>query len=49
MMSEADVVTKRRGGRTARKELRAAPIPEAERPVKPGMEGGKSSGFTKRR
>ena len=40
MMSEADVVTKRRGGRTARKELRAAPIPEAERPVKPGMEGG---------
>ncbi|MEE9479896.1 MAG: trimethylamine methyltransferase family protein, partial [Kiloniellales bacterium] len=39
-MSEADVVTKRRGGRTARKELRAAPIPEAERPVKPGMEGG---------
>ncbi len=40
MMSEADVVTRRRGGRTARKELRAAPIPEAERPVKPGMEGG---------
>ncbi len=31
---------RRRGGRAARRELRAAPIPEAERAVKPGMESG---------
>ena len=39
-MSEKEVVAKRRGGRQARRELRAAPIPAAERAVQPGMEGG---------
>ena len=45
-MSEAEVVTKRRGGRSARRELRAAPIPEDERAVKPGMEGGRYKPLT---
>ena len=36
-MSDA---VRRMGGRTARRALRAAPIPEDERPVRPGMEGG---------
>ena len=31
----------RRGGRAARRALRAAPIPEEQRPVQPGMEGGR--------
>ena len=31
----------RRGGRAARRALRAAPIPEDERPVHPGLEGGR--------
>lgn len=31
----------RRGGRAARRALRAAPIPEEERPVRPGFEGGR--------
>ncbi|MCH6588435.1 MAG: methyltransferase, partial [Proteobacteria bacterium] len=39
-MSETGVVSKRRGGRQARRELRAAPPPPEARPVKPGMEGG---------
>ncbi len=39
-MSEAKVVAKRRGGRQARRELRAAPIPAEERAVQPGMMGG---------
>ncbi len=39
-MSENKVATKRRGGRQARRELRAAPIPAEERPVQPGMVGG---------
>ena len=39
-MSDTEVVSRRRGGRQARRELRAAPTPAAERPVKPGMEGG---------
>ena len=39
-MSETGVVGKRRGGRQARRELRAAPLPPEARPVKPGMEGG---------
>lgn len=39
-MSEAEVSSRRRGGRTARRELRATPIPEDERPVQPGLEGG---------
>ena len=36
----------RRGGRAARKALRAAPIPEDERPVQPGMEGGRYKPLT---
>jgi len=40
-MSDAIVETRRRGGRVARQALRAAPQPEAERPVHPGMEGGR--------
>ena len=39
-MSDSEVATKRRGGRQARRELRAAPLPAEARPVKPGMEGG---------
>ena len=40
-MSEQKIGTKRAGGRQARKALRSAPQPENQRPVKPGMEGGK--------
>ena len=40
-MSEAMVESRRRGGRAARQALRAAPQPETERPVHPGMEGGR--------
>ncbi len=40
-MSEAEVLGRRRGGRAARRELRAAPIPEEKRAVQPGMEGGR--------
>ena len=32
---------RRRGGRAARKALRAAPLPEDERAIRPGMEGGR--------
>ncbi len=39
-MVQAEMLNRRRGGREARRELRAAPIPRDERPVKPGMEGG---------
>ncbi len=39
-MNEAVVNTRRRGGREARRELRAAPIPKDKMAVKPGMEGG---------
>ncbi len=39
-MSEVEVVGRRRGGRQARRELRAAPIPEDKRAVQPGMSGG---------
>lgn len=35
------VEARRRGGRTARQALRAAPQPESERPVQPGLEGGR--------
>ena len=37
-MAEQAVAQRRRGGRSARHELRAAPIPEAERAVRPGLE-----------
>ena len=39
-MSDAAETGRRRGGRTARRELRAAPIPEDKRAVQPGMESG---------
>ena len=39
-MSEVEV-GRRRGGRTARLEQRAAPVPEEKRPVHPGMPGGR--------
>lgn len=38
-MSDA-VESRRRGGRSARRELRAAPIPEDKRAVQPGMKSG---------
>ena len=38
-MSEA-AESRRRGGRAARRELRAAPIPEEKRAVQPGMKSG---------
>ena len=40
-MGEAEVSSRRRGGRAARREQRAAPIPEAARPVRPGLAGGR--------
>ena len=39
-MNETEAAQRRRGGRDARRELRAAPIPRAKRAVKPGREGG---------
>ena len=36
-MNESEAAHRRRGGREARRELRAAPIPEAKRAVKPGI------------
>jgi trimethylamine--corrinoid protein Co-methyltransferase len=39
-MSVAEDTSGRRGGREARRALRAAPIPREERAVKPGMSGG---------
>ena len=45
-MSDAEVSSRRRGGRSARRELRAAPIPEEARPVRPGLEGGRYSPLT---
>jgi trimethylamine--corrinoid protein Co-methyltransferase len=47
-MDRVEQTGRRRGGRTARKELRAAPIPEAERAVKPGMTGGRYLPLTER-
>ena len=41
MSSDASLETRRRGGRVARQALRAAPQPEAERAVRPGLEGGR--------
>ena len=40
-MSDIELLGKRRGGRSARRELRAAPIPDDKRVVQPGMEGGR--------
>ena len=40
-MSEQAVVQRRRGGREARRELRAQPIAAEERAVRPGLAGGR--------
>jgi trimethylamine---corrinoid protein Co-methyltransferase len=40
-MSGTNAQDRRRGGREARRALRAAPMAEAERPVRPGLEGGR--------
>ncbi|MGF1610830.1 MAG: trimethylamine methyltransferase family protein [Kiloniellales bacterium] len=45
-MAEEAVVQRRRGGREARRELRAMPIPEAERAVRPGLSGGRYKPLT---
>jgi trimethylamine--corrinoid protein Co-methyltransferase len=39
-MNDIEVATKRRGGRRARRELRATPTPAEARAVQPGMMGG---------
>src|SRR5437899_620058 len=39
-MTVVEDVSRRRGGREARKALRARPIPREEAAVRPGMEGG---------
>jgi len=39
-MAAVEERSSRRGGRAARKALREAPIPEDERVIRPGMEGG---------
>ena len=44
-MNEA-VESRRRGGRSARRELRAAPIPEDKRAVQPGMKSGAFTALT---
>lgn len=45
-MAEEAVVQRRRGGREARRELRAMPIPEDERAIRPGLEGGRYKPLT---
>ena len=40
-MAEAAVNRRRRGGREARRATRAMPLAEADRPVWPGLEGGR--------
>jgi trimethylamine---corrinoid protein Co-methyltransferase len=40
-MSDTGQAIQRRGGREARRALRAQPLPENQRPVSPGMEGGR--------
>ena len=40
-MTEPAAKTRRMGGRAARRQLRATPTPEEDRPVQPGMVGGR--------
>ena len=40
-MSDVKADAGRRGGREARRALRAAPLPHNQRPVWPGLEGGR--------
>jgi trimethylamine--corrinoid protein Co-methyltransferase len=47
-MSVAEEVGRRRGGREARRALRARPVPAAEAAVRPGMEGGQYKPLSER-
>jgi trimethylamine--corrinoid protein Co-methyltransferase len=47
-MSHAEDLSRRRGGRDARRALRSRPIPQAEAAVRPGMEGGQYKPFSQR-
>src|SRR5918992_4183348 len=47
-MSVMEDVGRRRGGREARRALRARPIPMEEAAVRPGMEGGKYQPLSQR-
>ena len=47
-MSAVEDLSRRRGGRDARRALRARPIPMAEAAVRPGMEGGQYKPLTDR-
>lgn len=47
-MSIVEDVGRRRGGREARRALRARPIPREEAAVRPGMEGGKYQPLSQR-
>ena len=40
-MAESGAPERRRGGREARRALRAAPMADAEKPVRPGLESGR--------
>src|SRR5262245_18436209 len=45
-MSDVQVDSGRRGGRAARRAQRDAPLPQNQRPVWPGMEGGNYRALT---
>ena len=45
-MSDSEIKTRRMGGRAARKALREAPTPREQRPVQPGMIGGRYKPFS---
>ncbi|MCA3574616.1 MAG: trimethylamine methyltransferase family protein, partial [Aestuariivirga sp.] len=47
-MSAVEDLSRRRGGREARRALRSRPIPMAEAAVRPGMEGGQYKPLTER-
>src|SRR5438552_10573434 len=47
-MTAVEDLSRRRGGREARRALRARPIPMEEAAVRPGMEGGKYKPLTER-
>jgi trimethylamine--corrinoid protein Co-methyltransferase len=47
-MSAVEDLSRRRGGREARRALRARPIPMAEAAVRPGMEGGQYKPLSER-
>ncbi len=47
-MTAVEEISRRRGGREARKALRARPIPREEAAVRPGMEGGQYKPLSQR-